>query len=80
MGIAPYGWDRGDVGIAPSVLLNKTGTIPEKYINNIDTKLNDGHIGQYVIMSDHIYMIIALKNGAMWASPPTDEAAKRCDD
>ena len=65
----------GDALIAPSVLLNEIGTIAEKYINNIDTKLDDGHVGQYVIMSDRIHMIIALKNGAMWTSPPTEGIA-----
>ena len=65
----------GDVSIAPSVLLSEIGTITEKYINNIDTKYENAHVDKYVIMPNHIHMIIALKNGAMWASPPTDGMA-----
>ena len=67
MGIAPYGWETpwssvgGDAHIA--------------LINNIDTKHENAHVDKYVIMPNHIYMIIALKNGAMWASPPTDGMA-----
>ena len=44
---------RGDAHIAP--------------INNIDTKHENAHVDKYVIMPNHIHMIIALKNGAMWA-------------
>ena len=65
----------GDVSIAPSVLLSEIGTITEKYINNIDTKHENALVDKYVIMPNHIHMIIALKKGAMWASPPTDGVA-----
>ena len=62
----------GDALIAPSVLLSEIGKITEKYINNIDIKHEKAHVDKYVIMPNHIHMIIALENGAMWASPPTD--------
>ena len=42
------------------------GKIVEKYIRNIP------EIEKYVIMPDHIHMIIRLDNGTMWASSPTD--------
>ena len=42
------------------------GRIAEKYIRNVP------EIEKYVIMPDHIHMIIQLDNGSMWASTPTD--------
>ena len=42
------------------------GTVAEKYIRNVP------EIEKYVIMPDHIHMIIRLDNGSMWASTPTD--------
>ena len=65
----------GDAHIAPSILLSEIGMIAEKYINNIYIKHENANVDKYVIMSNHIYMIIALENGAMWASPPTDGMA-----
>jgi hypothetical protein len=66
----------GDANIAPSVFLSKIGAITEKYIKNIDLKYENVYVDKYVIMPNHIHMIIALKdgaiNGAMLASPPTD--------
>ena len=42
------------------------GLIVEKYIRNVP------EIEKYVIMPDHIHMLIRLNNGSMWASTPTD--------
>lgn len=60
-----------DAHIDPHVVLTPYGEIVQKYIQNIPG------IDKYVIMPNHIHMII-LKwedesngNGAMWASPPT---------
>ena len=47
--------------------------IAEKYISNNDIKHENAHVDKYVIMLGHIHRFIAWKNGAMWASPPTDE-------
>ena len=66
---------RGDAHIAPTVLLNEIGSVTKKCIDNIDTKHDDAHVDQYVIISNRIHMIIALINGAMWASPPTEGMA-----
>ena len=41
------------------------GVVAEKYIRNVP------EIEKYVIMPDHIHMIIRLDNGSMWASTPT---------
>ncbi len=65
----------GDAHIAPPVLLIEIGMIAGKYINNINIKHENAYVDKYVIMLGHIHMIIALKNGAMWASPPTDKMA-----
>ena len=43
------------------------GKVVEKYIRNAS------EIEKFVIMPDHIHMIIRLDNGSMWASTPTDE-------
>ncbi len=43
----------------------KYGRIIEKYILNVP------EIEKYVIMPDHIHMIIRIENGTMWASSPT---------
>ena len=54
------------VGDDAHIVPNPYGRIAEKYIRNVP------QIEKYVIMPDHIHMIIRLDNGAMWASPPTD--------
>ena len=45
------------------------GRIIEKYICNVP------EIEKYVIMPDHIHMIIRLEGGSMWASTPTNKIA-----
>ena len=45
------------------------GRIIEKYICNVP------EIEKYVIMPDHIHMIIRLEDGSMWASTPTNKIA-----
>ena len=45
------------------------GRIVEKYIRNVP------EIEKYMIMPDHIHMIIRLENGTMWASSPTNRIA-----
>ncbi len=57
----------GDAYIAPQIKLSKYGKTAEKYISGIKG------IHKYVIMPNHIHMIILLCNeeGTMWASSPT---------
>ena len=60
-----------DAHIGPSVVLTTAGKVVEKYIKSIPG------IGAYVIMPNHVHMIlhISAKNalqGPMWASAPTE--------
>ena len=54
------------VGDDAHIVPKPYGTIAEKYIRNAP------EIEKYVIMPDHIHMIIRLENGPMWASASTD--------
>ncbi len=89
-----YMWDYfkpvgGDAHIAPQIKndyndisthlpyeLTDIGKIVQKYIVNIKG------ITKYVIMPNHLHIIIAIENdivtdnGAMWASPPTQSLPK----
>jgi putative transposase len=52
----------------PYVLLSEYGMVADKYIRRIRG------IDQYVIMPNHIHMMISIENhenGTMWASSPT---------
>ena len=53
------------VGDDAHIVPKKYGLIVEKYIRNVP------EIKKYVIMPDHIHMIIHIDNGTMWASSPT---------
>ncbi|MGI6428567.1 MAG: transposase [Syntrophomonadaceae bacterium] len=58
----------GDDHSTPYVLLSEYGMVTDKYIRRITG------INQYVIMPNHIHMIILIdshENGTMWASSPT---------
>jgi len=54
------------VGDDAHIVPKPYGRVAEKYIRNVP------EIEKYVIMPDHIHMIIRLDNGSMWASTPTD--------
>ena len=54
------------VGDDAHIVPKPYGIIAEKYIRNVP------EIKKYVIMPDHIHMIINLENGSMWASTPTE--------
>ena len=54
------------VGDDARIVLKGCGKIAEKYMRNIP------EIEKYIIMPDHIHMIIRLDNGSMWASTPTN--------
>lgn len=61
----------GDVFTTPQVQLTSIGQVVEKYLKNIPG------IGEYVIMPNHVHMILHisatdLRQGPMWASAPTD--------
>ena len=59
------------VGDDAHIVPKPYGQIAEKYIRNVP------EIEKYVIMPDHIHMIIRLDNGSMWASTPTDINANK---
>ena len=53
------------VGDDAHIVPKEYGKIAEKYIHSISG------IDKYVIMPDHIHLIIKIDSGTMWASPPT---------
>ena len=53
------------VGDDAHIVPSHYGQMVEKYIRNIPG------IDKYVIMPNHIHMLIAVDNGPMWASAPT---------
>ena len=54
------------VGDDAHIVPSPYGQVIEKYMRNVP------EIEKYVIMPDHIHMLIRLDNGPMWASAPTD--------
>ncbi len=88
-----YFWDYskpvgGDAHIAPNINENDNITTPLPFeLSNIGRILkrhieNINGIKKYVIMPNHIHLIIKIENdytnhdGAMWASPPTQSLPK----
>ena len=59
------------VGDDAHIVPKPFGRVVEKYICNAP------EIKKYVIMPDHIHIIIRLDNGSMWASTPTDKKYNR---
>ena len=60
-----------DAHIVPENHLLKYGLICKKYINNINIKYENVMVDKYVIMPNHIHLIISLR-GTMRASSPTN--------
>ena len=71
VGVAPYTLSAGaDAHIGPQVKLTPIGMVVEKYLKTIPG------IGEYVIMPNHVHMILHIsaddpQKGPMWASAPT---------
>ena len=59
------------VGDDAHIVPKPYGLIVEKYIRNVP------QIEKYVLMPDHIHMIIRLEDGSMWASTPTNDSQNR---
>ena len=55
------------VGDDAHIVPKPYGQVVDKYIRNVP------EIEKYVIMPDHIHMIIRLNCGSMWASTPTEK-------
>ncbi len=55
-------------------IVPKSGKIVDKYINHINMVYNNISVENYIIMPNHIHLLIFIdeyKNGTMWASSPT---------
>ena len=62
----------GDVPDAPNVELTVYGKIADKYINQLNNHYETISVEQYVIMPNHIHLILFVnKDGASRTSPPT---------
>ena len=59
-----------DAHIVPKNELSATGIICDKYINNINVVYENISVDKYVIMPNHIHLIISIR-GTMKASSPT---------
>ncbi|MBO7149129.1 MAG: transposase [Clostridia bacterium] len=59
-----------DADIVPQNNLSSIGVICEKFIKNINVKYENAEVNKYVIMPNHIHLIIYL-HGTMRASSPT---------
>jgi REP element-mobilizing transposase RayT len=59
------------VGDDAHIVPSKCGIIVEKYISNIPG------IDKYIIMPNHIHLIIQNDNGTMWASSPTQSISQK---
>ena len=60
-----------DAHIVPQNNLSEIGMICDKYINNINIRYENATVDKYVIMPNHIHLIIFL-HGTMRASSPTN--------
>ena len=62
--------------VPPSIMLSDFGLVAQKYINNINVLYEHVSVDKYIIMPNHIHMIVVIKrnleNGTMWASSPTN--------
>ena len=70
----------GDVPDAPfssaRVILSEYGIIANKYINQLNEFFNDITVDRYVIMPNHIHiMLLVTGDGASRTSPPTKQHA-----
>ena len=61
-----------DAYIVPQNKLSDIGVICDKYIQNINIKYENVTVDKYVIMPNHIHLIISL-HGTMRASSPTKD-------
>ena len=64
--------------VPPFVVYSEYGNIVEKHIKNINGSHDDVNVDKYIIMPNHVHIILVLQNndGTMWASSPTAAAAR----
>jgi len=61
----------------PIMELNTTGKIVKQYIENINTVYKHTHLDKYVIMPNHVHLIITVsEKGTPWAAYPTTDVPK----
>ena len=64
-----------DAHIVPKkIVLKPYGEVVDKYINRINTVYDNISVENYIIMPNHIHMLLFIdrfNNGTMWASSPT---------
>ncbi len=59
-----------DAHIVPPDRLSDYGRVCDQYIHSMSVVYTGVSVDHYVIMPNHIHLLIRL-DGAMWASPPT---------
>ena len=62
----------------PCVELNDTGKMVKQHIDNILLFYNAVKINKYVIMPNHIHMIIVLEHGTPGCASPTEHGTPGC--
>lgn len=76
----------GHVGMSgvkniPTIYLSETGTITKKYVERINSVYPHVRVDQYVIMPNHIHLILALESsdtdGGLRAGRPTVQTVVR---
>ena len=56
----------------PKMHLLKNGSIADKYINQLNDFYDNISVDKYVIMPDHIHLLISISNGQSRTPVPTD--------
>ena len=56
----------------PQIQLLKYGVVAEKYINQLNDFYNDISVDKYVIMPDHIHLLLKIINGQSRTPVPTN--------
>jgi len=59
--------------VPPKVVYSEYGEITDQFIKNISATYADIVVDKYVIMPNHVHIMLVLKagSGTMWASSPT---------
>ena len=57
----------------PKIKLSEYGIIADKYINQLNNFYKDISIDKYVIMPDHIHLLLSISNGQSRTPVPTNE-------
>ena len=57
-------------GNSAEIELTHFGSVVDKYINSTNN-LQGVYIDKYIIMPDHIHIVVKIDGGSMWASTPT---------